>query len=389
MTGRLTLHAESSELPYRDGARTTTGWLAGLTGSSPREARNITVIAGAAKECEQTFTAWQHGTISTTRARIVVDAITSLPAWCGPTERDAAETDLLHYATELSLPDLKRVANHVLEVIDPDGADEHLAQQLAIEEANAFNACTLVIRQARDGMRKGEFLLPALHADMLETVIEGLSAPRRTNASIHDVEPDGDASMVLSRDRRWGIALCELIEHLPTDALPQHGGLAATLTVTIDHERLKTELATATLSTGTDITAAQARRLACNAGILPMVLDGPSRVLDLAPTTRLFDQHQRLALAQRDGGCCWPDCDRPPAWCEAHHLKPYSHGGPTTINNGALFCFYHHHRLHAGDWTAHLAPDNTVELIPPVSIDPHRQPRRNTRHVQPQPRPPD
>lgn len=67
--------------------------------------------------------------------------------------------------------------------------------------------------------------------------------------------------------------------------------------------------------------------------------------------------------------------------CEAHHLEFYADGGPTTVDNGALLCFVHHHMLHSGaGWEARLAPDNVVEIIPPARIDPERRPRRNTLH---------
>ncbi|MEP6482771.1 MAG: HNH endonuclease signature motif containing protein [Rhodoglobus sp.] len=40
----------------------------------------------------------------------------------------------------------------------------------------------------------------------------------------------------------------------------------------------------------------------------------------------------------RDGGCRFPGCDRPPSWCEAHHIVPWSHGGRTDLADGLLLC---------------------------------------------------
>jgi hypothetical protein len=112
--------------------------------------------------------------------------------------------------------------------------------------------------------------------------------------------------------------------------------------VTVDEQRLRDGVGTAALSTGDDVSAAEARRIACNAGILPIVLGGGSAVLDLGRTARLFDKTQRVALAARDGGCAFPGCDRPPARTEAHHVTPWACGGKTDVANGALLCGFHH-----------------------------------------------
>ena len=127
------------------------------------------------------------------------------------------------------------------------------------------------------------------------------------------------------------------------------------------------------------ISTSEARRLACNAGIVPMVLAGESKVLDLGMSRRLFTRYQRLALAHRDQGCVFPRCARPAAWCEAHHCRSFSDGGPTDIGNGALLCSFHHHLVHHGDWQIQIATDGIPEAIPPPWVDPHRRPIRHHR----------
>ena len=109
------------------------------------------------------------------------------------------------------------------------------------------------------------------------------------------------------------------------------------------------------------------------------MLSGDSRILDLGMTRRLFDRYQRIALAVRDQGCVFAGCDRPPAWCEAHHLKAWKHGGPTDLANGCLLCSFHHHLIHQGEWELVMASDGIVEAIPPQRIDPHRRPIRHER----------
>ncbi|MCW2838642.1 MAG: hypothetical protein JWR55_125, partial [Aeromicrobium sp.] len=128
------------------------------------------------------------------------------------------------------------------------------------------------------------------------------------------------------------------------------------------------------------------QRMACNATLVALYLDTDSRVVDHGMTRRLFDQHQRLILAIRDGGCIFPGCDRPPAWTEAHHINFWSEDGPTDLNNAALLCHFHHFLVHEGQWHVIMASDGIAEVIPPARIDPERTPRRHARFTKQEPR---
>jgi len=95
------------------------------------------------------------------------------------------------------------------------------------------------------------------------------------------------------------------------------------------------------------ITAGEAPRLACTAGLVPAVLGKKSEVLDLGRTARLLSPAQRKALAIRDPHCRAEDCTVPAAWCEAHHAgQPWSDGGRTDLADGVLLCHFHHRRIH-------------------------------------------
>src|SRR5690606_4376996 len=128
----------------------------------------------------------------------------------------------------------------------------------------------------------------------------------------------------------------------------EHGGLATSVIVTMTIEALRTNLATAGHLGHDDLTisAEEARRLACSAGVIPVVLDGVGQVLDLGRTQRLFTRAQRHALRIRDRQCRAEDCDIPAAWTEAHHLTPWSAGGTTNLDNALSLCSHHHHRIH-------------------------------------------
>ncbi|MDO8361957.1 MAG: DUF222 domain-containing protein [Actinomycetota bacterium] len=95
---------------------------------------------------------------------------------------------------------------------------------------------------------------------------------------------------------------------------------------------------------GDRIPACVARLLAENAH-LQRVLQAGSRILDLGVTVRLASEDQYRALVVRDGGCRWPGCEIPAAWCEADHLVPFP-AGPSALDNLVLWCSHHHHEKH-------------------------------------------
>jgi hypothetical protein len=104
--------------------------------------------------------------------------------------------------------------------------------------------------------------------------------------------------------------------------------------------------------TGEVLSPGVVRRMACDAQIIPMVLGTDSEPLDLGRGRRLFTRGQRLALTARDKGCTFPGCTVPPTWCDAHHVRPWQHGGLTCLSNAALLCPRHHTVVHDRDLTA-------------------------------------
>ena len=91
-------------------------------------------------------------------------------------------------------------------------------------------------------------------------------------------------------------------------------------------------------------------RALCATGTVEVTVDTCGNALDVGRERRLFTPKQRLALAIRDGGCIWPGCDRPPAYCEAHHCDHWADGGRTDCSVGVLLCRFHHLHLHNCGW---------------------------------------
>jgi hypothetical protein len=150
----------------------------------------------------------------------------------------------------------------------------------------------------------------------------------------------------------FGHGFIELLErHLDLDSMPSSDGSPFTVVVTVGLDALRTGLGVATVETGHRISAGETRRQACRAGVIPMVLGGDSVPLDLGRTRRLFTKYQKIAMAQRYGGCAAVNCDRPPGWTEAHHEHAWSEGGRTDLKHGIPLCPAHHHMAdHPESW---------------------------------------
>jgi hypothetical protein len=109
-----------------------------------------------------------------------------------------------------------------------------------------------------------------------------------------------------------------------------------------------------------------AAQLQAAATRLPATLGGaPAQPLEVGRASRVVSAAQRAALVVRDGGCAVAGCDRPPGWCEAHHLVHWLHGGPTDLANLALVCRAHHRAVHEGGWRLGRDPDGRLVATPP------------------------
>jgi hypothetical protein len=396
LTAAVVADAISRDLPARDGAASVATWLAKrATWPRPRAAGMLRLAAARARLAKSpgdrpALEAWKAGQLSGDHATVIGHTLDQLSPTLAPESFTLAEKHLVTHVPELTFDEFRVLANRVVEVVDPDAADEILGERLQAEERRAHEQATFRGRKGLDGIATFSGKIPNLHYDMLTTVLEAIASPRRDHLRGDDSEPGDDtgncAPDLIPYGNRLGRAFCELVEKIDARDVPIASGVNATLVVTVDEQQLRDEVGAATLSTGDHISVGEARRLACGAGILPMILGGDSAPLDLGRTARLFDAHQRAALAHRDRGCVFPGCERPPAWTEAHHVTPWARGGKTDVSNGALLCGFHHRLIHAGDWDIRIAADGLPEVIPPERIDTQRRPIRHARHRQ-RPRP--
>ncbi|MDE0546562.1 HNH endonuclease signature motif containing protein [Microbacterium sp. C7(2022)] len=137
-------------------------------------------------------------------------------------------------------------------------------------------------------------------------------------------------------------------------SLPTIGGAAPTLIVHVREEDLVEGHGTAHSDAGAPLPMRAAHAVGC-AGIVQRVLLGPEgRILRIGTAERVFNKHQRRAIALRDGGCVIPGCGVPPAWCEIHHVHEHAQGGATHTDNGVLICWFHHRYHQQAGWAIRM-----------------------------------
>jgi len=303
------------------------------------------------------------GLLGVEQIRIIETTMRKLPTTLDPVTRDSCEHTLVEHGQLLEPKRFAAFARGILLICDPDGdLDKDPTDRVEL---------TIGTRNPDSGMTRFTGQLDDEGVEILTQAIDAASTPHPT-----DGEPD-----TRSPAHRRGLAVKEALRRsLDRGDGPTQGGERPHITLTMDFEDLKRQIGYATLEHGGPVSAAQARRLACDAQIIPAVLGSDSQVLDVGRSSRTFPTGIRRAITIRDKGCTFPGCDRPPGWTDAHHVRHWTDDGPSAYENGCLLCRFHHTTIHRGEWTIVWAADGIPEFIPPPWIDPDQKPRRNTMH---------
>ena len=284
--------------------------------------------------------------------------------------RAQAEAALVNQAVTLDPNTYDRIALYLENNVNPDGT-------LADDTADARMDFKIGRRNPSTGLTAVSGHLDDVSAAAVRTAIDALSAPAPAVNGVPDPRTAGcRAAQALAHLSEW---------FLTHGDAPDSGGERPHLTVTLDYDTLLGQIGTATLGNGDILSAAQARRLLCDAQIVPAVLGGASEVLDVGRSMRTASVAIRRALALRDQGCAWPGCDRPPSWCDAHHIDWWGRDfGTTNATRMTLLCPYHHSAIHKSQWTI-VMNHGHPEFKPPPWIHPTQRPLRNTLHDIPDP----
>ena len=361
------VEAERSGATTDTGASTAADWIAVETRQVRRDVRSDLKLGQALDGHELLPSAMAEGRVNKAQARAIVAALDKLPTTgefaVSTGQRTEAETYLVSLADDHDAKALRILGGRIFEVIAPDLAEKFDGKALEAEEARALRRTSLTMWEDDEGTCHGRFRIPALHGQMLTKMILAIASPSRSTSTASDtasgIDPD------LPTPVRHGIALTQLIEAIPAEKLPKTGGCSATVVVTMTLDQLMADLdhaGVATLDTGGRISPSEARRLACTAGLIPMVLGGNSQVLDVGRKRRPHTETMRITMGVRDRGCTTVDCEVPPGLCHAHHNRPWSEGGSTSVHTGRLLCPHHHRRIHDPKYETKRLPSGKVSF---------------------------
>lgn len=314
------------------------------------------------------------GSVTVEQARVIGHALEELPVEASVDSRVLAETILVGQASDYDPAVLARLGHRILEVIDPDAADRHLATVLEREARDAERLRSATRFSDGHGSVFYKLRVPVADDAHLWPVLDTLAAPIPETDGVRDER---------APQQRMADAFVETFRRVSLDGgLPQAGGDRPRALITMNLHQLQQGLGAGTLvDTGDQLAPSSVRQLCCDADIIPRVLGTPGVNLDLGRAARCFTGSVRLAVIARDQGCIHPGCERPPRWCDVHHVVPWWRGGTTNPNNGVLLCGYHHKLHESGDWHIQFASDGIPECLPPPWIDKGQKAIRHTRYL--------
>ncbi len=361
----------------------TVSWLASELRYTRSQASAMVHHAKDLHRFTQLADALRDGRANDRQAPAVTQVLKKLPADLGVEAEAKAQATMVGHCEEFDSQYLAGLSLHLLEVVAPEVAEEAAAKRQERELRDAQQARHLNFADDGHGSTTIKGSLPSADAALIKEQIEALAQQmHRTALELRDPGVPQP-----SWPQRRADALVELARRIAIhrDA-PKHGGDRPHLTILINYDDLLNDCHGAGLADGTQLTAGQLRQYACDAGILPVILGGPSGVLDVGREQRLVTPDIRHALHVRDQGCVFPGCNRPAADCDAHHITPWVQGGPTALSNLCLLCKHHHNLLEPDrkrapelQWEIRISADGIAELIPPRCADTHRRPRRHQR----------
>lgn len=327
---RFDVHGDGETL---HGARSSAAWLRGALRLAPGDASERVRIARASGEhLRELLPALAEGEVTYDQLRAIERSVRPLPP-----ERRAEGADLLGaLAKQVDAGRLRAAGQSLRLAVDPDGA--------AAAGEKQFDRRYLHLSPLLDGMTALDGLLDPEATAVLGAALAPFLVPTGTDDERTPPQRRADGLVEVARAA------------MASGGLPFLSGASPHLDVVVSLERLagvgEADPATVVLPVGGSAPLADAtlQRLACDATVARIVLSPGSVPVDVGRNHRLFSPAQRRALAVRDGGCRWPGCGRPARYADAHHVVPWSRGGPSDLANAVLLCRHHHRLVHEGGW---------------------------------------
>jgi len=361
-------------LAQRSGHRTPQKLIQATTGATSRDAAQAIRVGGLA----QTHP-WL-GAVAQAVAdhRVSTDAADSIRAGLGAPGEGVSAESLAEAAGRLADESESLDADRVF-LRAREARDELDAAGIVDRERAAREARELRLQRLRDGSVRVVWRLDPIEGSVISEVYDRATSPRRGGPRFVS---DADRAQRIADDPRSTEQLAsDVFFHLITagaEVRPDEllGRGAPAVRVTITEKQLVARTGHGRLQrTQQPVSIETIERLSCTQGTVSVVFDEHGHPLDVGREQRLFTPRQRIALTERDGACRWPGCERPPQWCEAHHIEHWARDhGRTDVADGVLLCKHHHLLLHDHHWEIERrgpARDEFWLIPPPDHPEPH------------------
>src|SRR4029077_13763588 len=323
---------------------TAASWIARTCGMSISSAADRVCVGEQLESLPKVAAALGSGEVSFQSA----SALCHLRERLGENQHGFDEEEMLGYAREYSVFELRKLCRVAWHVANPDGF---------FNEAEAdFSRRYLHISQMSDGMYAVDGQMDPVSGAAFKTAAESLAQRKG---------PEDDRK----HSQRMVDAVGELAMHaMDQGTLPRRHGVKPHINLTMTLEGLKNELGAppAELDLSLPISTRTAERLACDCTMSRVLLAG-SMVIDVGRATRTVSAPMRRALRVRDKGCRFPGCDRQVSWTNPHHIVFWARGGPNNLPNMVLLCYFHHRLVHEGGWQV-VKAGREFHFLPPDRV---------------------
>jgi hypothetical protein len=320
-------------------------------GCSAAEARRRRRRAAALARAQQFADALASGRVGAEHADALANA-TARADDAVQAEFFAKEASLLDEASRSTPEDFAKHCRHLVDRLERDQGKARAQRQ-----CDATSLRRTVDRVTGMYRLSGEF-----DPELGTRLWTALDAEIAARLAARGVDTGGDA--VTDRNRIAAHALVDLATSSTQAARPA----SVEMVVVVDLDTLRDGLhdhSVCETHEGVELSVDTIRRLACDADIIPAVLNGDGVVVDLGRSKRLASREQRRAMRAMYDTCAFHGCDTSFTRCEIHHLVDWTHGGHTNLAAMIPLCAHHHHVIHDDGWQLHLAPDRTLTIRQP------------------------
>lgn len=345
-----------SGLAQRAGAPTAARLLEVVAGVSPGEAVTMVAVGSLLDDAQSSGGGWlgevvgavESGDLSLAAAHAIRSGLGDPTSTVDEQTLERAAARLVAVAPEVPVRRLAADARALRDSLDTAG--------IAEREEQLRERRYLRITPQNDGMTRVQGLLDPESAAVVVAAFDQVTSPRRGGPRFVDPAAAERSRRIVDDPRSTDQLVADaFVDMVRIAGVADRGTVFAqkrpAVQVHVDLADLEAGTGSAEIEGQTAaVSIATARRIACGSGAIPILFgaDGP---LDVGRAQRTFTDRQRVALAARDGGCRWAECDRPPSWTEAHHVDEWErHRGRTDVDNGILLCRFHHLRVHNLGW---------------------------------------